>query len=64
MAKTNPDIVFKCYKCYHHLYISKKDLLGKVIKLPETECPNCGEEGYENWIVLQEGNFKEAYPNA
>lgn len=42
-----------CAKCQHNLYVDKKKV-SKVLKL---DCPNCGEEPYENWCLIGEGNF-------
>ena len=25
----------------------------------ETDCPNCGEDAYQNWILYDEGNYSE-----
>ena len=55
-----PDLLFECRKCGHNLYIDKEEI-EKVASLPEYECPECGEEGERNWIVLGEGNFKTAW---
>lgn len=52
--KKEKDFIFKCRKCYHNLYVSK----GKISKLWDYECPECGEEGYENWIIIGEGILK------
>jgi hypothetical protein len=27
----------------------------------DMDCPNCGEEGYENWILARMGNYEEEY---
>lgn len=41
---------FQCKKCSHRVFTDK---IKKVLKeLPKTDCPECGEEGEENWIVL------------
>lgn len=47
------DFIFKCYKCGHLVYIDKL----KVKKLLKTDCPDCGEEPYLNWILEGEGDF-------
>lgn len=45
-------IVFSCHKCGHELYMDSYNLHWKHFKrLSEHECPECGEEGYENWIL-------------
>ncbi len=51
-----PDFIFICRKCEHNLYVDKKKFL-KNCKLPE--CPVCGEEGFENWIFSNDGNYDE-----
>ena len=44
--------VFKCAKCEHNLYVEEVQNFGvKLAKIAEMPCPNCGEEGYENWIL-------------
>jgi len=43
---------FKCKKCGHEVYTEK--VMKSCRNLPKTDCPECGEEGYENWIVLGE----------
>ncbi|GJQ43722.1 MAG: hypothetical protein JETCAE03_32200 [Ignavibacteriaceae bacterium] len=40
--------IFECYKCSHELHVDENKL-DKVIK---TECPNCGEEPYRLWILI------------
>ena len=47
---------FKCYKCGHYVYTDK---IEKTLKLPDTDCPECGEEGFENWIVIGEREVTE-----
>ncbi len=51
----NKEFIFKCRKCQHNLYVDKK----KVKTLINTECPRCGEESDEIWILVGEGNFDE-----
>lgn len=46
-------IVFECRKCGHELYMDSYNIDWKHFKkLAEEDCPQCGEEGYENWILL------------
>lgn len=49
-----PDWIFKCYKCSHKVYVTKKD----IAKMLKTDCPQCGEEAFENWIFIGEGDFE------
>lgn len=49
-----PDYIFQCRKCGHLLYVDKEKFY-KNCKLQD--CPECGEEEYENWIFIDEGNF-------
>ena len=57
----NTDIVFECHKCGHLFFTSKNTLKEKLITLMERDCPNCGREGYRNWILLREGNYDKEY---
>jgi len=52
-----PDYVFNCRKCGHNLFVRKK----KIAKLLKTDCPNCGEESYNNWILSRKGCFKREH---
>lgn len=48
-------MVTQCRKCGHLLYSTKIEDHERLIKyiknIEKTECPNCGEEGYDNWIL-------------
>lgn len=53
-------IVFECKKCGHQLYMDAYNLHWKGFKkLAERDCPECGEEGYGNWILM---NTSRTYP--
>ena len=52
--KKEKDWIFECRKCQHNLYVGKE----KVKKLLKTNCPNCGEEAGELWILIGEGILK------
>lgn len=44
--------VFICRKCEHNLYVEETSDFGeKLGKIAAMDCPNCGEYGYENWIL-------------
>ena len=44
--------VFLCRKCGHNLYVEESPTLGeKLGEVAVMPCPNCGEEGYENWVL-------------
>lgn len=46
-------IVFECRKCGHQLYMDAYNLHWKGFKkLAERDCPEYGEEGYGNWILM------------
>ena len=47
------DFIFKCKKCYHNVYIKRE----RIEKLLKTDCPQCGEEADELWILLGRGHF-------
>jgi len=48
------DLIFKCYKCEHNLYVTRD--IKTINKLLKLECPECGEEG-EIWTLIGEGNL-------
>lgn len=58
-----PDIVFECRKCGHLFFTDKNELKEKLVTLMEKNCPNCGEEGHRNWILLGQGNYSKEYEN-
>ena len=54
-------IVFSCKKCGHNLYLENTDDLSRNLrKLSVKDCPECGEDGYCNW-VLEGGS--SSFPN-
>ncbi len=53
-----PDYIFMCKKCEHQLYVNKF-AERKLSTLPDFHCPECGEEGYLNWIMMGEGDFAD-----
>jgi len=57
----NPDIVFKCKKCGHLLFVDKNNLIEKTMVLIKKDCPECGQEYYRNWILSREGNYAREY---
>ncbi len=58
------ELQFQCRKCGHQLFVDEKP--GWVKKLTsdsvtdagDSGCPGCGEENYENWILIGYGSFK------
>lgn len=56
----NNQVVFQCKKCDQLLFIKKLNK-KKLKEIMELECPNCGEEGYSNWILLKMGNYEAEY---
>jgi hypothetical protein len=56
------DIIFSCRKCGHLLFVDYKNINPKyLIDISERDCPNCGEEGYENWVLVRAGNYNKEY---
>lgn len=53
-----PEYIFMCKKCEHYLFISKF-AEKKISNLPNTHCPNCGEEGHMNWVSMGEGDYAD-----
>ena len=44
--------VFICRKCGHNLYVEETpEFAEKLGRIAIMDCPSCGEEGYENWIL-------------
>ena len=42
-------LVLKCRKCGHELYMDAKYLqIKSLAQISDMDCPECGEEGYEN----------------
>lgn len=58
-----PDLVFKCNKCDHNLFITNGIALTakEVAKKLNKDCPNCGEESFELWTFSRLGNFDKEY---
>jgi transcription elongation factor Elf1 len=56
----NKQVVFKCRKCGHFLFVGDISLT-RFEKIANMDCPDCGEEGYENWILSRLGNYEEEY---
>ena len=50
------DLIFICRKCEHNLYVSPE--IGSIKRLLKKDCPNCGEEREELWILSREGHWK------
>ena len=52
--------VLGCRKCEHRLYVplsitrgSAKSFLKKLSDIADNyDCPECGEEPYENWVLI------------
>jgi predicted RNA-binding Zn-ribbon protein involved in translation (DUF1610 family) len=51
-------VVFECRKCGHLLFTDKIDKTS-LQRIMEFDCPDCGEEGYTNWILLRMGSESE-----
>ena len=49
-----PDYIFQCEKCNHKVYVDKK----RIDKMLSLDCPECGEEADNNWILEGEGCFE------
>lgn len=51
-------IVFQCRKCEHLLFVDK---INKITLkgLMSFDCPECGEEGCGNWVLLRTGRESE-----
>ena len=53
-------VVFECRKCGHRLYAENtEDIVQKIGRVSNLDCPNCGEEPEGNWILL---GLKKEFP--
>ena len=44
--------VFECRKCGHQLYVSETpNFLDKLYDVASMDCQQCGESGYDNWVL-------------
>jgi predicted RNA-binding Zn-ribbon protein involved in translation (DUF1610 family) len=50
-------VVFKCHKCGHILILevgedyTVEKLMNALGRISNKDCPNCGEEPYDNWAL-------------
>ena len=50
-------VVFKCRKCGHILILEVTEdytvdkLMHALARISNKDCPNCGEEPYDNWFL-------------
>ncbi len=58
-TEKTPDLIVRCRKCEHKIYLEDWHIFEKIDKLVRTSCPTCGEEGYNNWIILGLGFFED-----
>jgi hypothetical protein len=58
----NKDLILRCRKCDHLLYVDRQDLdFGLMSQLTERDCDNCGEDAGDCWILAGVGNFEKEY---
>lgn len=55
-------LVLRCRKCEHLLFVDKVSLT-RLKGIMDMDCPSCGEEGEENWILSRLGNYEDEYGN-
>lgn len=57
MKKKTGQIVCTCRKCGCNLELdftretTAEEIVARLAKIPNMDCPNCGEEPYENWYL-------------
>ena len=57
-------LVFVCKKCGHELYVENTDnLMSDLCKLSVKDCPECGEEGLDLWILSRKESKFESEVN-
>ena len=53
------EFIFACKKCGHLLYVEKdKEKIQQLLKI---DCPTCGENPFELWVLIGEGNYKNDF---
>lgn len=58
----NKDLILRCRKCGHLLYVDRQDLdFGLMSELTERDCDKCGKEAGDCWILDRVGNFEKEY---
>lgn len=61
-SKMKNEVVFFCRKCNHHLF-AKNPMINTLKNISEMDCPNCGEDGYRNWILSHVGDSEKEKEN-
>ena len=56
-----PDLVVVCKKCEHQLYVPYKKVEDFIYNPEDYDCPNCGENGFENWVLSRSGDYDEEH---
>jgi len=56
----NNQLVFKCNKCGHLLFVDTINL-EHLKSIAKSDCPKCGEEGNELWKLVRTGNYEREY---
>ena len=52
------ELILSCSKCGHQLYVEDWNTEKKMQNIMETECPGCGEEAGELWIISRLGKYQ------
>jgi DNA-directed RNA polymerase subunit M/transcription elongation factor TFIIS len=45
-------VTLMCRKCESLMHTGKEIFTDEISNIVEMDCPNCGEEGSENWILI------------
>jgi len=52
------ELILACSKCGHQLCVGGWNTEKKMKEIMETECPGCGEESGELWIISRLGKYQ------
>lgn len=58
-TEENPSLIVMCRKCEHIVYVEKWERAEKIDSMNEYDCPSCGEDGDENWIIVGIGFYED-----
>lgn len=51
------ELILVCLKCGHHLCVGGWNTEKKMKEIMKMDCPECGEESGELWIISRFGDY-------
>ena len=52
------ELILVCLKCGHHLCVGGWNTEKKMKEIMKMDCPECGEESGELWIISRFGDYE------